>query len=94
MSVTLNKKAPSELSVGNLFRGDKTLFGRKWLFFAVDEAHKIRTLNQSFAGVSALRRQSEFTMAVTATPITTSAKVRVLLRLIIIHLTSLSIGHL
>ncbi|KAF7965457.1 hypothetical protein HWV62_43479 [Athelia sp. TMB] len=72
--ITLDPKKPSTLSVANLLNERNTMFALDWLFVSMDEAHTIRTMNASFSGFSGLRRKAQFTMAVTATPITTSPR--------------------
>lgn len=75
-AVKIDKTRPStSLEVIEEACRGNTVYGRRWLVFALDEAHKIRTQNASFTATAGLRQQSEFLVAVTATPITTSPKV-------------------
>lgn len=72
----MEKTRPSTtLKVASNAHRGATVYGRRWLVFALDEAHKIRTQNASFNATAGLRSLSEFLIAVTATPITTSPKV-------------------
>lgn len=77
-AVQIDKSRPSTmLEIFSTAAQGATVYSKHWMVFALDEAHKIRTQNAAFTATAALRRQSLFLVAVTATPITTSAKVSI-----------------
>jgi hypothetical protein len=47
----------------------KTVFGRRYLAVAVDEAHDFRNVNKLFGAVRALREKTEIMVATTVTPV-------------------------
>jgi hypothetical protein len=49
----------------------KTIFGRRYLGVAVDEAHSFRNVNKLFGAVRALRELTDIFVAMTATPVQT-----------------------
>lgn len=53
----------------------KTVFGRRYLAIAVDEAHAFRNVNKLYGAVRALREQTDVFVAMTATPMQTRATV-------------------
>lgn len=56
----------------------QTVFGRKWLLVAIDEAHVARKVNKAYVAGFQLRLRSHITVAMTATPIFTGLMVRFL----------------
>jgi hypothetical protein len=55
-----------------------TIFGRRYLGVAIDEAHGFRNANRLYGAVRALRDQTDMLVAMTATPVQTRPAVRVL----------------
>lgn len=53
-----------------------TVFGRRYLGIAIDEAHGFRNANRLFSAVRALRDQTDILVAMTATPVQTRPSVR------------------
>ncbi|KAF7964787.1 hypothetical protein HWV62_2906 [Athelia sp. TMB] len=74
-ATSFSKRDPfHSLEVRRQHAKSSTVFAQDWTLFAVDEAHKCRTLNMTYRATAGLRRSSHFVVAVTATPITTSPK--------------------
>lgn len=69
----LNPKEPSApLQVqmpGGRIAISSSVYGRKWLLAAVDEAHNCRIVNKTYRAVFGLRAQSHAIIAMTATPV-------------------------
>jgi hypothetical protein len=62
------------LSVGS--NRQTTVYGKDWLIFGCDEFHFARSNNKRYRSILPLVRQSSLSVTMTATPITTSMKVR------------------
>src|SRR6266571_7554101 len=54
----------------------QTIFGRRYLGVAVDEAHGFRNVNKLYGAVRALREKTDIFIAMTATPVQTRPSVR------------------
>jgi len=54
-----------------------TVYGRKYSFFIMDEAHSARKHNGAHLAARALRERSALMVAMTATPVTTKPQVRI-----------------
>jgi phage terminase large subunit-like protein len=52
-----------------------TVFGRRYLAVAVDEAHAFRNTNKVYTAVRALREKTDLFVAMTATPVQSRATV-------------------
>lgn len=79
-AVSMDKTRPaSTLRVNPTAAHSRTIYAQSWLFFAIDEAHKVRTQNACFNATIGLVPSCGFAVAMTATPITTSPKVLYLL---------------
>lgn len=70
-----DKKTPRKLSQEGNIEG--TIYAKKWLLQAIDEAHVNKRLNRAWIANTALQQISRFTIAMTATPVTTSPLVSV-----------------
>lgn len=68
-----DKKSPRKLDKEGNAAG--TVFSRKWLLQVIDEAHINKRINRSWIANTALQQITRFTIAMTATPITTSPSV-------------------
>lgn len=55
--------------------GPTTVFGHKFAFFIMDEAHLARKFNKLHTAVCCLREQSASMIAMTATPVMTKLQV-------------------
>jgi len=63
-----------------------TIYGQQWLISAIDEAHNVRNLNHAYFASISLRMQSQFIVAMTATPVNTKLQVRIeILRVVLIY---------
>ena len=65
---------------------DHFVTGRQWTLCAVDEAHAGRKDNHAFGAYYVMNEQSEFMVAMTATPVQQSPRVCLILFLSFIHL--------
>ena len=54
----------------------ETIFGRRYLGVAIDEAHGFRNANKLYGAVRALRDKTDILVAMTATPVQTRPAVR------------------
>ena len=52
-----------------------TVFGRRYLAVAVDEAHGFRNVNKLYGAVRVLREKTDILIAMTATPVQTRPSV-------------------
>lgn len=52
-----------------------TLYGMSWTVMAFDEAHIYRNAGKTFWAAYSLRKQSEFAVAITATPVVSRPQV-------------------
>ena len=53
----------------------KTVFGRRYLMVAIDEAHGFRNVNKLYGAVRALRDKTDILVAMMATPVQTQPSV-------------------
>jgi hypothetical protein len=59
---------------------EDTIFGRKYLAVAIDEAHGFRNANKLYGAVRMLRDKTDILVAMTATPVQTRPSVCVCVR--------------
>jgi hypothetical protein len=55
-----------------------TIYGRRYLAVAIDEAHSFRNVNKLYSAVRGLREKTDMLVAMTATPVQTRPSVSAL----------------
>jgi hypothetical protein len=68
-------KKPTMAARAWIYAG-KTIFARRYLGVAIDEAHGFRNPNKLYAAIRALRDETDILVAMTATPVQTRPAVR------------------